>query len=415
MRQHIKVEDLKKNTRFSQDLFFEDGHCLLLSAGNPLGDRELRALRQWKIPFVVTEGEILNDDEEIDLEALESLDEDVQEAGKTPNTIYIEGTQLSDENIEAVSKMVVFDLPKELKDSHLYSEYKELAKELHEIFNAIKENKKLSEKIFSPYAIKIQKMANEHPQETIMFILVTNIQEYGIVALEALNTALVLALICPLMSIDKEVAIDIVVAGLLHNVGMLRLPTPLIHKNEKLTEAEIQILKTHILHAYKCAVEELSYPESVGNSILQQYERWDGKGYPEGLSGANIDLGARLIAVVDGFITALDKKVQRKPILSYEAIKTLLSDSSLKFDPNIVKIVVQCMGIYPIGSIVLLNDGSICKVVQIATDAPLRPQIQVILSETGKIPNEEQKQVIDLKENKEKFIVRAIDPRVYLQ
>jgi len=148
---------------------------------------------------------------------------------------------------------------------------------------------------------------------------------------------------------------------------------------------------------------------------LQQYERWDGKGYPEGLSGTNIDIGARLIAVVDGFITALGKKVQRKPILSYEAIKTLLSDSSLKFDPNIVKIVVQCIGIYPIGSIVLLNDGAICKVVQIATDAPLRPRVQVILSETGKIPNEEQKQIIDLKENKEKFIVRAVDPRVYLQ
>ena len=86
MKQHIKIEDLKKNTRFSKDVFFECGQCLLLSAGNPLGDRELRALRQWKIPFVVTEGDILKDDEEIDLEALESLEEEVPE--KASNTIY---------------------------------------------------------------------------------------------------------------------------------------------------------------------------------------------------------------------------------------------------------------------------------------------------------------------------------------
>lgn len=413
MKQHIKIEDLKKNTRFSKDVFFECGQCLLLSAGNPLGDRELRALRQWKIPFVVTEGDILKDDEEIDLEALESLEEEVPE--KASNTIYIWGTQLSDANIEIVSKMVVFDLPKELKDGSLYSEYQEIAKGLDGVFNLIRENKKLQSKALSPYALKIKEMASKHQQETIMFVLAGNIQEHDAIAIEALNTSLLISLICPYMNIDEEMTLEVIVAGLLHNIGMLRIPTPVINKNDNLTEAEIQILKTRVLHAYKCAIEELSYSENVGNSILQQYERWDGKGYPEGLSGTNIDIGARLIAVVDGFITALGKKVQRKPILSYEAIKTLLSDSSLKFDPNIVKIVVQCIGIYPIGSIVLLNDGAICKVVQIATDAPLRPRVQVILSETGKIPNEEQKQIIDLKENKEKFIVRAVDPRVYLQ
>ena len=121
MKQHIKIEDLKKNTRFSKDLFFEDGHCLLLSAGNPLGDRELRVLRQWKIPFVVTDGVILSDDEEIDLEALESFEEDEKEqTSENSNNVYIEGSQLSQENIEAVSKMVVFELPKELKMSDLY-------------------------------------------------------------------------------------------------------------------------------------------------------------------------------------------------------------------------------------------------------------------------------------------------------
>lgn len=414
MKQHIKIEDLKKNTRFSQDVFFEDGHCLLLSAGNPLGDRELRALRQWKIPFVVTEGTILKDGEEIDLEALESFDEEIPDKSEASNTIYIEGSQLSNANIEIVSKMVVFELPKELKDSSLYSEYKDILKELHEVFDAIKENKKLNEKHLSPYALRIEKMASEHPQETIIFVLARNEEENDIV-FEALNTALVIALVCPLMNIDAEVTLDIIVAGLLHNVGMLRLPTPLTNKTDKLTEAEIQILKTHILHAYKCTVEELSYPENVGNSILQQYERWDGKGYPEGLSGTNIDLGARLISVVDAFVTTLGKKTQREPILSYEAIKTLLSDSSLKFDPNIVKIVVQCMGIYPIGSVVLLNNGAICKVIKVVSDAPLRPCVQVILSETGKIPSEEDKQFIDLKEMKDKFIVRAVDPRVYLQ
>lgn len=110
----------------------------------------------------------------------------------------------------------------------------------------------------------------------------------------------------------------------------------------------------------------------------------------------------------------LGAKKQKKPIMSYEAVKSLLADSSHGVDPNIVKVVVQCLGLYPIGSIVLLNDGSICKVIKTATDAPLRPVVEVVLSETGKIPNEAQKQVIDLKMEKAKVILRAVDPRVYL-
>lgn len=413
MKQHIKIEDLKKNTRFSKDLFFEDGHCLLLSAGNPLGDRELRVLRQWKIPFVVTDGVILSDDEEIDLEALESFEEDEKEQKcENSNNVYIEGSQLSQENIEAVSKMVVFELPKELKMSDLYSEYKKLVNELNDTFNAIKENKKLEKRAFSPYAQTIQKMAYEHPKEIVMFILAENTQDF---AVEALNVALTVALICPLMNLNKDATFDIVIASLLHNVGVLRLPTSLTNKADNLTEAEIQILKTHILHAYKCAVDELSYSESVGNSILQQYERWDGKGYPEGLSGTNIDLGSRLISISDAFVLSLAKKVDGKSPMSYEVVKSLLSYSSSKFDPNIVKMVIQCVGIYPIGSVVLLNDGAICKVVQIATDAPLRPCVQVILSETGKIYTQEDSKIIDLKEYKDKFIVRAMDPRIYLK
>ena len=217
------------------------------------------------------------------------------------------------------------------------------------------------------------------------------------------------------MNLNKEATFDIIIAGLLHNVGVLHLPTSLPNKNDKLTEAEIQILKTRVLYAYKCAVDELSYSESIGNSILQQYERWDGKGYPEGLSGTNIDLGARLVSISDAFVSALAMRIDGKQPMSYEVIKGLLSCSSSKFDPNIVKIVVQCVGIYPIGSVVLLNDGAICKVVQIATDAPLRPSVQMILSETGKIYTQEDKQIIDLKEYKEKFIVRAMDPRIYLK
>ena len=411
---HIKVEELKKGIRFSKDVFFEDGQCLLLAAGNPLGDRELRALKTWQIPFVVTEGDLLNEEESVEDDSLEPLEEDFPEVEDITNTIYIEGSQLSDDNVETVSKMVVFNLPKELKESELYSQYNFIAEEVSKLFILIGESKELKEKAFSQVVTKMLNMAKEHPQETVMFVIAANVKDQDI-ALDSLSASLIVSLLCSSMDLDSSSKEYIVSASLLHKVGAMRHPSFQINKEKELTDAEIQILKTHISTAYKCAVQELLYPETVGKIILEQYERWDGKGYPNGISEANIEIGARIIAVADEFMSVLGKKAIRKPIMSYEAMKSLFSDSAHKFDPNVVKVMVQCIGVYPIGSIVLLNDGSVCKVMGTAPDAPLRPKVQIVLSETGKIPEEDKRLTIDLKTEKEKFIVRAVDPRVYLQ
>lgn len=411
---HIKVEELKKGMRFSKDVFFDDGHCLLLSAGNTLSDREMRALTQWKIPFVVTDGNILKDEEDIELETLETLDDDLGEVEDITNKIYIEGSQLSNENIEIVSKMVIFDLPKELRESQVYTEYQNLLKDMREVFSSIKEGKPLATDALFNQVSTIKKMATEKQEESIIFVLCAN-TENDEISLDTVNGALLCGILCAHMNVDPKTLTDIIVASLIYRVGFLRLPHPVPNKKEALTDAEIQVLNTHISFAHKCAVQELKYTESVGKIILQRYERYDGKGYPKGLIAENIELGSRIIAVVDEFITMLHHKGQKKPITSYEAIKNLLADSSHKLDPNVVKTVLQCVGLYPIGSIVLLNDGSLCKVIKTANDAPLRPTVQVVLSNKGKIPTEKDIVTIDLKTNKEKLIVKAVDPRVYLQ
>lgn len=410
---HIKTEELKKGMRFSKDVFFDDGHCLLLAAGNAISDRELRALNQWKVLFVVTDGKILDKDEDIELDTLETLDGDLEELEDISSTIYIEGSQLSDENIALVSKMVVFDLPKEIKESALYSNYKNILKKIEQVFSYIKEGKAVPPKELSKEAEMIINMTATTPDESVMILLSANIEDDQ-ASLEILNTALLVCLLASAMNVEKSLITDIVIATLFHKIGTLKFPSPAIHKKEKLTDAELQILNTQISFAHKLVVNDIGHSESIARIIVQQYERWDGKGQPNALAGESIEMGARIIAVADEFISMLGKREQKKPIMSYEAVKNLLADSAHRVDPNIVKVVVQCLGLYPIGSIVLLNDGSICKVVKTVADAPLRPVVEVVLSETGKIPSEAQKQIIDLKEEKAKVILRAVDPRVYL-
>jgi len=411
---HIKTEQLKLDMRFSKDVFFDDGQCLLLAAGNPIGNRELRALKQWKIPFVVTEGKLLEKHEDIELETLETLDEDLGEVEDITDTIYIEGSQISQENLSLISKMVSFTLSEDVKQGEVYKEYKKVLEYLHNLFAKIKEDALSDVSPIMEEAKKIVKIANETPQEAIMFLLAADSKSDDI-GMEVLNATLLVALLFPFMGLDDIRKYEIVLAGLLHKVGLLKMPNPIAKKDGALSDADVQILSTHIAYAYKCAVQDLGCSEQVGLIIKQQYECWDGKGYPDGLLGDGIALGARLISVADEFVASLTKKGQKKPIMSHEAIKHLLSDSEHKFDPSVVKVVVQVLGFYPVGSIVLLNDGSVCKVTKASSDAPLRPTVEILLSEAGKIAKETQKITIDLKITKEKCILRAIDSQLSLQ
>jgi hypothetical protein len=92
-------------------------------------------------------------------------------------------------------------------------------------------------------------------------------------------------------------------------------------------------------------------------------------------------------------------------------MKALLSDNSRRFDPEILKAFIKSMGIYPLGSTVLLNNAAIARVVETHPDAPLRPKIKLLVDEFGNRFEGEHGDIVDLLAEKSLFIARALDPR----
>ena len=155
--------------------------------------------------------------------------------------------------------------------------------------------------------------------------------------------------------------------------------------------------------------KRLGYAEEVGMIVCQHHERWDGKGYPKRLSGSNIMLPSRIISVVDAFEAMMQERPYRDPMNGYTAMRQILNDNSRKFDSDIIKVFIKAMGIYPIGSLVILNDGSIAKVVKVNKEAHLRPVLKIIIDKNGKKLKSNVGK-IDLLKEKNLFIARAIDP-----
>ena len=109
------------------------------------------------------------------------------------------------------------------------------------------------------------------------------------------------------------------------------------------------------------------------------------------------------------FEAMISKRPYRNSMIGYHAMRQLLNDNSRRFDSNVLKVFIKTMGIYPIGSIVLLNDASIGRVTGVHQDAPLRPRRRIIIDKNGdKVSGKGPE--IDLLQVKNLFIAKAINP-----
>jgi HD-GYP domain-containing protein (c-di-GMP phosphodiesterase class II) len=155
----------------------------------------------------------------------------------------------------------------------------------------------------------------------------------------------------------------------------------------------------------------MRYPEDIAVAALQHHEHWDGRGYPRGLRGEDIHLFGRVVGVADTYDAMISERPYRNSIIAYSAMKAILSDNGKRFDPQVLKAFLESMGVFPIGSIVQLNDSSVGRVTANHPDAPLRPRVELLLDASGTAL--EHREHVDLLERKNLFIVKAVDPKAF--
>ncbi|MDR3343929.1 MAG: HD-GYP domain-containing protein [Treponema sp.] len=287
-----------------------------------------------------------------------------------------------------------------------YYDYHELVERLEAFFG------KIREKIFIPkIAIDIMvKKVYSSWQQYIGFISGKG-NECQTLAKRSLNTAILTAAITTGLSLFEHQRLQIVEGALFHDIGMLHIPDTILDKPESLSEAEQQYITVHPLYGYKI-LEEALWPDAkkLGPIILQHHERWDGTGYPQGLAGLDIDLGARVVSVADAYAAMVSQKVYRDAMSGYQAMYTLLSNDVSCFDPAILRVFVRSMGICPVGSIVQLNNGAVAQVVEPDENAFLRPRIRILIDQWGNRCTDENSETIKLSMEKTLSIVKTFTP-----
>ena len=139
------------------------------------------------------------------------------------------------------------------------------------------------------------------------------------------------------LSLDDEQIEALRAAALLHDIGKLAVPEQIINKPGKLTPEEFEKMKVHPIVGAEI-LERVAFPYPVAPIVRSHHERWDGTGYPEGLAGEEIPIGARILAAVD-CLDALASHRQYRPALPLaEAMAKVKEKSGTWFDPQVVEI-----------------------------------------------------------------------------
>jgi putative nucleotidyltransferase with HDIG domain len=127
---------------------------------------------------------------------------------------------------------------------------------------------------------------------------------------------------------------QITVAGILHDVGMRELSYDTLYAKRTLTEEEMTLLRQHP-RVGAHLVEDIPWPYPVGPVIRHHHERWDGGGYPDGIKGAEIPLGSRIIHLCEAFDAMTSPTSYRSVLADYQAVDILESKAGTQFDPEL--------------------------------------------------------------------------------
>ncbi len=145
-------------------------------------------------------------------------------------------------------------------------------------------------------------------------------------------------LVARAIGLDDELVELIVKAGDLHDVGKLGIPDEILTKPGSLSEDEWTFMKQHTVMGEQIIAAAGPSLERIGPLVRASHERWDGNGYPDGLAGEEIPLGARIITICDSFRAMLDERVYKRSMTLRDALLELRRCAGTQFDPHLVEI-----------------------------------------------------------------------------
>ncbi len=197
--------------------------------------------------------------------------------------------------------------------------------------------------------------------------------------IHSVNVSLISMAFALHLGLDREDALRIGLAGLLHDLGQTRLPLELTTRRGRLSAAEQALFDRHAHDGEVILRRQGGVPEGIIRAVAEHHERHDGKGRPAGLSGAARCPQGRILALADQFDLLSRPGYDPRSDSPSRAMTLLFAERGAAHEPGDVERFVRFMGVYPLGSLVRLSDGRTAMVWRHDPENPLAPLVNVVL------------------------------------
>jgi putative nucleotidyltransferase with HDIG domain len=348
------------------------------------------------------------------------------EQNNESNYLYVK-KQLEYRNIRSieVGKLEFF------KDEEIYVDSEDQKKHSKEIyFRSIGLVKEVVESINQQKALNIRKAkrlmqnaVNAILQDDSTLLGLANIKNYDEYTFNhSVNVAMYAIALGQRIGIPKKHLSHLGMAALFHDMGKTRISKEILNKTGNLSPEEWSIMRTHPVAGTELIMRMKEWGELSTRMIQGAFEhhlRYDLTGYPRLTRKRRISLFGRIITVADFYDALVRPRVyNRFPYVSEKILGIMLERSGKDFDPAIVKVFINMIGIFPLGTLVLLNTNEMGIVIQIQEDTELidRPKVCLLYYGDGEY---RKGKVVDLKErddasgNFKRSIVKTLDPNEY--
>lgn len=216
-----------------------------------------------------------------------------------------------------------------------------------------------------------------NPDALICFAQLKKRDEYT--ALHCLRVSILALAFGRHLGFEEEELNLLGLGALLHDIGKMRVPDAILSKPGKLSDREYEIMKSHVPMGVEILERTGAIPARALEVTRQHHERHAGYGYMDRLKGDQISEFGAISAIVDVYDAITSDRVYKDGLASLDALKIMYEWRGRDFHPDLMEQFIQCIGIFPIGSVVVLNTAEVGVVRTLNREQRLKPQVVVVL------------------------------------
>lgn len=217
-----------------------------------------------------------------------------------------------------------------------------------------------------------------NPDALVCLSQLKDVSEYT--ALHSIRTTIIALAFGRHLALSRDELTTLGLGVMLHDIGMVKVPKEILDKHGGLTDEEFDIMTTHVQWGLEIVKASGGLPPGAMDVIAQHHERSDGQGYPHHRQGTAIAPAGMIGAIVDVYDAVTSDRIYGTALSAEDALKSMYEWRSKDFQPQLIEEFIRCMGIFPIGSLVELSNGTVGVVITINRARRLKPKIALVLT-----------------------------------